>query len=90
MREFLLSEKPFQENTINPLMATEPAPLIHKTVQAAIGTLQQEMIYFFEVFEKDTNMTTRNPFFGELNFDQNVQLLHKHAVHHLRQFGTNV
>lgn len=87
MREFMMSEKPFKENTMNPLMAEEPAALRYKTVQAAIGALQQELIYFFEAFEKDTNLITRNPFFGDLNFEQNVQLLHKHALHHLRQFG---
>jgi hypothetical protein len=87
MKEFLLSEKPFKENTKNPLMSEEPAPLRYKTVQAAIGALQQELIYFFEAFEKDPRLITRNPFFGDLNFDENVQLLYKHALHHLKQFG---
>lgn len=87
MREFMMSEKPFRENTINPLMGEEPAPLHFKTVQAAIGALQQELIHFFEVYEKNPGMVIRNPFFGDLNFEQNVQLLYKHALHHLRQFG---
>jgi hypothetical protein len=87
MREFMMSDKPFKENTKNPLMGEEPLPLRYKTVQAAIGVLQQELIYFFEAFEKDTQLITRNPFFGDLNFEQNVQLLYKHALHHLRQFG---
>ncbi|HEY6064352.1 MAG TPA: hypothetical protein VIV35_12125 [Chitinophagaceae bacterium] len=87
MREFMMSNKPFKENTKNPLMDGEPAPLRYKTVQAAIGSLQQELIYFFEVFEKSPELVTRNPFFGDLNFEQNVQLLYKHAFHHLRQFG---
>jgi len=87
MREFLMSEKPFKENTNNPLMGEEPSPLRYKTVQAAIGKLQQELITFFEVFEKNPGMVIRNPFFGDLNFEQNVQLLHKHALHHLKQFG---
>jgi len=69
------------------LMDEEPAPLQYKTVQAAIGALQQELIYFFETFEKNPELVTRNPFFGDLNFEQNVQLLYKHALHHLRQFG---
>ena len=86
-REFLMSEKPFKENTNNPLMGEEPSPLRYKTVQAAIGKLQQELITFFEVFEKKPEMVIRNPFFGDLNFEQNVQLLHKHALHHLKQFG---
>ena len=87
MREFMMSEKPFKENTKNPLMGEEPTPLRYKTVQAAIGSLQQELIYFFEAFEKDPQLITRNPFFGDLNFEQCVQLLYKHALHHLRQFG---
>lgn len=87
MREFLMSEKPFAENVKNPLLGEEPRPTRYKTVQAAIGALQQELIYFFEVFEKDPALRTRNPFFGDLNFDQNVQLIYKHSLHHLRQFG---
>ena len=90
MRDFLMSEKPFRENTKNPLMGEEPAALHFKTVQAAIGALQQELIYFFEVYNKDPHLVIRNPFFGDLNFEQNVQLLHKHAIHHLRQFGVEV
>jgi hypothetical protein len=87
MREFLMSEKPFKENTKNILMGEEPAPLRYKTVQAAIGALQQELIYFFEAYADNPQMIIRNPFFGDLNFEQNVQLLHKHALHHLKQFG---
>ncbi len=87
MREFMMSDKPFKENTKNPLISEESPPLRYKTIQAAIGALQQELIYFFEAFEKNPGLITRNPFFGDLNFEQNVQLLYKHALHHLRQFG---
>ncbi len=87
MREFMMSDKPFRENTKNPLMGEDPAPLRYKTVQAAIGALQQELIYFFEAYEEQPALVIRNPFFGDLNFEQNVQLLYKHAIHHLRQFG---
>ncbi len=90
MREFMMSEKPFKENTKNPLLGEEPSPTHFKTIQAAIGALQQELIYFFEAFEKNPLLITRNPFFGDLNFEENVQLLHKHALHHLRQFGVFV
>jgi hypothetical protein len=87
IREFMLSEKPFRENTRNPLMDDEPPPLRFKTVQGAIGVLQLELIYFFEAFEKEPGLVIRNPFFGDLGFEENVHLLHKHALHHLRQFG---
>ena len=90
MREFMMSDKPFRENTVNPLLGKEPAPIHFKTIQAAIGALQQELIFFFETYEKNPMMVIRNPFFGDLNFEQNVQLLYKHALHHLRQFGVEV
>lgn len=90
LREFMMSDKPFKENTKNPLMVDEPVPRRYKTVQGAIGALQQELIYFFEAFEKNPELITRNPFFGDLNFEQNVQLLYKHALHHLRQFGVDL
>lgn len=90
LREFMMSDKPFMENTKNPLMGDEPVPRRYKTVQGAIGALQQELIYFFEAFEKNPELITRNPFFGDLNFEQNVQLLYKHALHHLRQFGVDL
>ena len=90
LREFMMSDKPFKENTKNPLMGEEPSPLRYKTVQAAIGALQQELIYFFEAYEKNPDMIVRNPFFGDLNFEQNVQLLYKHALHHLRQFWLEI
>lgn len=89
-REFLMSEKPFRENTKSPVLAEEPAPLRKHTKAAAIGKLHEELIHFFETFEKDRNHITTNPVFGELDFESNVQLLHKHALHHLRQFGVNV
>ena len=87
MREFLMSDKPFKENTKNSLMGEDPLPHRYKTVQAAIGALQEELIYFFEAYDKTPDKVILNPFFGELNFEQNVQLLYKHALHHVRQFG---
>ncbi len=90
LREFMMSDKPFKENTKNPVMGEEPAPLKKHTKEAAIGKLQEEIIYFFEVFEKNPTMKTTNPIFGELDFEMNIQLLYKHALHHLRQFGIHV
>ena len=86
-RDFLMSDKPFKENTPNPLMPQVPAPVRNPSADHAIKELKKEFEYFFTVFEKNNLMVTRNPFFGDLNFDQNVQLLHKHATHHLKQFG---
>lgn len=88
MRSFLESEKPFKENTINALMPEIPPPVRNPSRQEAIKELKTEIDYFFSVFEKNHLGVTRNPFFGDLNFEQNVQLLYKHALHHLKQFSS--
>jgi hypothetical protein len=87
LRAFLASEKPFRENTPNSLMPEIPAPVRHSSKEAALKELEEEINHFFAVFENNNLQLTRNPFFGDLTFEQNVQLLHKHALHHLKQFS---
>jgi hypothetical protein len=87
MRAFLESGKPFPENTPNALMPETPLPVRHVTKAEAVAELQNELDHFFAVHEQETGRTTANPFFGHLVYEQQVQLLHKHATHHLRQFG---
>jgi hypothetical protein len=89
-KEFLLSEKPFKQNTKSPVLPPDPPPLRRRTRQAAIGKLQEELIAFFETFDKKPELKTVNPVFGELDFAENIQLLYKHALHHLNQFGVEV
>lgn len=87
MQAFLMSEKPFRENTPNQLLPDEPASAKHESMQDALNDLQAEIDHFFHIFGTDPQKTITSPFFGELNYDMQVQLLHKHAWHHLRQFG---
>jgi hypothetical protein len=89
MQGFLTSEKPFPENTPNALMPDEPAASRHPNTHDAVKELQQEIDDFFAAYAIDPNRQTPNPFFGMLDFEHQVQLLHKHATHHLRQFGVN-
>jgi hypothetical protein len=89
MQGFLMSEKPFRENTPNSLMPDTPAATKHSMQEAAIEELQGEIDYFFNTFNNDKELKIANPFFGYLSFDMQVQLLHKHAWHHLKQFGIN-
>ncbi len=90
MHDFIRSDKPFRENTKNPIMPEVPAPVRQPTIHKALDKLQAELDYFFEVFAANQQLTTTNPIFGELDYNLNVQLLYKHAVHHLRQFGVAV
>lgn len=84
---FMMSDKPFRENTKNPLLPEEPAPVVNNTMQQAIEELKQELNYFFEQYQSRPGLRIHNPIFGDLNFEEQVQLLHKHAQHHLKQFG---
>jgi hypothetical protein len=62
----------------------------NKTIDGALDELQRELDLFFSVFETNHQERTRNPIYGDLDFNQNVLLLYKHALHHLRQFGLTV
>ena len=86
-RTFLFSEHPFKENTDNPLIPKEGLLHRQKDLAASINKVQHELNYFFEAFEKNPSLKTTNAFFGELDYNQNIQLLYKHAMHHLKQFG---
>lgn len=86
-RDFLMSEEPFKENNKNPLIPEEGMQLRQPDMGSAIDKSQKELDYFFEAFRVDPELKTRNAFFGELDYKMNIQLLHKHAMHHLKQFG---
>lgn len=90
MRNFLEGDKPFRENTKNLLMPEVPAPVRNPSKAEAVKELKEEILFFFAVFKKNNLQVTRNPFFGDLNYEQNIQLLYKHAVHHLKQYGINI
>ena len=90
MHEFLRSGKSFRENTVNKLLPEEPLPLVHQDMSAALDELQTEIDYFFEVYQQEPGKKVINPSFGEMDFELQVLLLHKHAIHHLRQFGMTI
>jgi hypothetical protein len=86
-----MSEIPFKENTKNALLDAEGSPLEYPDMNTALEKLQIEFDELFRFFEDaEIGSTTKNPFFGDLDFEMNVQLLHKHALHHLKQFGIEI
>src|SRR6476620_3996452 len=50
MQEFLASDKPFKENTLNPLMPEVPVPVRNKSIELALTELQAEIDFFFQIF----------------------------------------
>jgi len=87
MQAFVQSDKPFKENTPNALLPDEPLPTKYSSLQVAIAALQGDIDQFFAHYKSNPGTTVTNPFFGELNYELQVQLLYKHAMHHLKQFG---
>lgn len=87
MKMFMMSEKPFRENTPNPLMSDEPLPTRHSTLEESLYELTAEIELFVKKFTDEPGKIVRNPFFGKLNFEEWIHLFYKHAHHHLRQFG---
>lgn len=87
MKAFAVSEKPFRENTDNPLLDKIPPPPRHITMAASVAELKSEIDYFVEYFSESPSAITKNPFFGDLNFHENILLLYKHVMHHLKQFN---
>jgi hypothetical protein len=85
-RDFVLSEKEFKPETKNALMSDTPPPLRHKTMADAISELDQEIGAFFEFHKNNPGKVITNPFFGDFNYEEWLHLLHKHAIHHLKQF----
>ena len=83
----MMSDRPFKENTPNPYLPDVPAAPLSDTIDKALAELQKNIDVFFITFEDNPEKRILNPFFGNLNFDEWVHLLHKHSLHHLRQFG---
>jgi hypothetical protein len=88
-KEFLLSDKPFRENTKAPeeVVPAEPLPLRNETMSEALNELKKTVEDFTVLFENGTLVTTSHPVFGELNYEEWVLLNYKHVTHHLKQFA---
>lgn len=86
-KEFAMSDKEFKPNTKNVLMSEAPVPVSKLTMEDAIRDLENITAAFINYFKTNNGATITNPFFGDLNFEEWVHLLHKHAVHHCKQFS---
>ena len=89
LKEFLMSDKQFRENTKAPvnIIGEEPLPYRYETIEEATQELIAEVEYFFQLYADEPELTAVHPVFGELNYEEWVRLHYKHVTHHLRQFG---
>jgi len=86
-KSFAMSDREFRPGTKNSLMPDTAPPLRHPDMAAAIHEIEQELIHFMDYYRAHPHATITNPFFGDLNYQEWLQLLHKHAMHHLKQFN---
>jgi len=86
-KSFALSDKEFKPGTKNALMTDEAPALRHSSIDNAIKELEEEIKEFLAFYEHKPESIVLNPFFGDLNYSEWLHLLHKHAVHHLKQFN---
>lgn len=86
MKAFIMGDIPFKENTKNRRLPETPLPTRNSTLKEALAELKKEITDFFIVFEKDPNKIIDNAIFGDLNYEEWVNLLYKHCIHHLKQF----
>lgn len=86
-KAFVLSDKPFKQNTKNRLMSETPAALRHTSMTGAIEELRAEIKAFSDFYAANPQHHELNAIFGELNHEEQVHLLHKHVLHHLKQFN---
>jgi hypothetical protein len=89
MQAFVMSEKPFKENTPNAQLPAIPPPPRFAQMEESVMELQQALNAFLSKYRSNPELKVVNPFFGTLDFEMWTALLHKHAWHHLRQFGIN-
>lgn len=86
-KAFMVTDKPFRENTKNQLLPDIPPPWRNKTMEDAVRELESELQEFVKAFDGQGNRKITNPFFGDLDFEEWSHLLVKHSRHHLKQFG---
>jgi hypothetical protein len=83
-------ETKFKENTPNQLLPDEPLKITSPSMGDAIDDLEDALAEFVVLFKKDSTLKILNPYFGELDYYEQTQLLYKHGKHHARQFAMEI
>jgi hypothetical protein len=86
-QKWLMGEAMFKPNIHNVLLPEEPIDVQTASVKDAIELLQNSIKNFISFYADDGDKQVQNAFYGKLNFEQQTQLLFKHATHHLAQFS---
>ena len=86
-RDFMMSNEHFKENTRVPVMPEDPRAHKYASLDEAIAKTETELHDVFTAYADQPGKKLMHPMFGELDYEQQIHYLYKHAQHHLRQFG---
>jgi oxepin-CoA hydrolase/3-oxo-5,6-dehydrosuberyl-CoA semialdehyde dehydrogenase len=87
MMRFLMSDRPFAQNAINPAVGEGLQALRWPDLEAAKASLFDEIRQYDLFYAENTSATPTHLVFGILNHQQWNQFHKKHFTHHLTQFG---
>ena len=87
LQAWLLTNKPMKENINNPLVPMTPPDPVFETYAQSLDALHTEIKDMYNLFESKPDTKLLNPFYGNLDCELYTNLLYKHSLHHLRQFG---
>ena len=87
LKRFLISERQFPKEFINPTIGPELLKLKYPNLAEAKAKLKSEVNDYKTFFEDNPDARPVNVTFGELNKEEWDVFHQKHFTHHLKQFG---
>ncbi|UCH64645.1 MAG: DUF1569 domain-containing protein [Ignavibacterium sp.] len=87
LKRFLLGDRPFPKEYINPFIGPDLLPLKFSDLNEARSELEKEINNYKNYFETRPDTETVHVTFGELNKQEWDQFHSKHFTHHLEQFN---
>ena len=86
-KRFLYNNNPTPRGFRNPVLNESPAPLQFNSLSRAKHVLHEELLLFFDHFQKSPDAIHVHPIFGPLGSEEWERTHFKHSYHHLLQFG---
>lgn len=87
-KAFLMSEKPMPQDYKAPFLPQDGlVPLEYSDFEMAKSKLAEEIIFFYEFYEKNPDAIFPHPVFGMCNAEEWDMMQRKHFTHHFAQFG---
>lgn len=87
LKRFLLGDRPFPKEFMNPTIGPDLVPLQFPDLNQAIKELKNVIGRYDQFFKDNHSIKTIHPVFGFLSKEEWDTFHQKHFAHHLSQFG---